>query len=74
MRSNNWILISLMLALLGFWGLQGSQAWAGRETEDLASVENMAFPLPDKPSFAVVPFDNIDGDTKLEYLSDGVTS
>ena len=38
-----------------------------------ASVENMAFPLPDKPSFAILPFDNVSGNPELEYLSDGVT-
>jgi len=38
-----------------------------------ASVEKMAFPLPDKPSLAVMPFDNLSGDSSQDYFSDGIT-
>jgi adenylate cyclase len=33
----------------------------------------MAFPLPEKPSIAVLPFDNMSGDQKQEYIADGIT-
>jgi TolB-like protein/rhodanese-related sulfurtransferase len=41
--------------------------------EEPASVENMAYPLPDKPSIAVLPFTNMSGDAEQEYFVDGMT-
>jgi TolB-like protein/class 3 adenylate cyclase/Flp pilus assembly protein TadD len=38
-----------------------------------ASVERMAFPLPDKPSIAVLPFTNMSGDPEQDYIADGLS-
>ncbi len=39
-----------------------------------ASVERMAFPLPDRPSIAVLPFANLSGDSSQDLFSDGITN
>ncbi len=38
-----------------------------------ASLDKMAFPLPEKPSIAVLPFDNLSGDPEQDYIADGMT-
>ena len=40
---------------------------------DVASKASMAFPLPDKPSIAVLPFANMSSDAGQEHFADGMT-
>ena len=53
----------------------GSIAWLRPWQSDIepASIDRMAFPLPDKPSVAVLPFTNMSADPEQEYFADGMT-
>ncbi len=65
------VALSLLLIVGALGGLAWWSPWVQRE--EPASVEAMAFPLPDKPSIAVLPFDNLSGDSNQDYFTDGMT-
>jgi adenylate cyclase len=54
------------VATLGYWWQAGSP---GKETTAAAPPA-----LPDKPSIAVLPFDNLSGDAEQSYFSDGIAN
>ena len=47
--------------------------WSPPRTVEQASVERLAFPLPDKPSIAVLPFRNLSDEPEQDYFCDGLT-
>jgi adenylate cyclase len=67
-----WVLagivaVTLLAGSVGIWYRQSQPRF------EPASIDRMAYPLPDKPSIAVLPFANYSDDAKLGFFSSGLT-
>jgi adenylate cyclase len=66
---------AVALAVLFLTVVAGLFLWSPWETaRETDSMEELAYPLPEKPSIAVLPFDNLSGDPDQDYFVDGFTN
>jgi adenylate cyclase len=71
-KTKRWMTFAAAVVLLV--GLAGWYLYIEQTKRvEPASVEKMAFPLPDKPSIAVLPFDNFSGNPEDESIADGIS-
>ena len=69
-----WIWATVVLAVIVIASIVWQVYQKITEPEfEPASVEEMAFPLPEKPSIAVLPFDNLSGNPEDESIADGLS-
>ena len=60
-----------MVVIIAAGGFAWWQPWAPDVAP--ASIDKTVHPLPDKPSVAVLPFDNLSDDPSQQHLADGLS-
>ncbi len=72
-RNSTLAAVAILIVAIGAGGIWYFFMRPSKPTIEVASQEKMAFPLPDKPSIAVLPFVNMGGDPEQEFFSHGIT-
>jgi adenylate cyclase len=69
---SRWAEIAAIVVFVAI-GLVIYQFYVRSTAIEPASVEKMAYSLPDKPSIAVLPFNNLSGNPEDEFIADGIS-
>lgn len=76
-KRKKWIVriagLLMITALVGFLCWSSYLRHLNTTETETASLDRMSFPLPDKPSIAILPFDNLSEEPNQEYIADGLT-